>query len=297
MCVKLKTEGKTMKKLTSLLLAGILGTALLAGCSNGSAPADETASEGGSDANTETVSTSLQDIKDRGYFILGLDADFAPMGFTEDDGTIVGFDIDLANEVAKRMGVEVEVKPIDWDSKNLELSSGKIDVIWNGFSITEERKQEVLFSDPYLSTGQVIVVPTDSAIQTKADLAGKKVALQDGSTSEEALKKDTATYESIGDDNISRFKENSQVLMEVQSGRADAAVIDEIFVRYYLTKENLADQFRVLEEQLDPEDYAVGGRLGDDEFMNAINEGLAECKADGTLSSISQKWFGEDITK
>ncbi len=286
-----------MKKLTSLLLAGILGTALLAGCSNGSAPADETASEGGSDANTETVSTSLQDIKDRGYFILGLDADFAPMGFTEDDGTIVGFDIDLANEVAKRMGVEVEVKPIDWDSKNLELSSGKIDVIWNGFSITEERKQEVLFSDPYLSTGQVIVVPTDSAIQTKADLAGKKVALQDGSTSEEALKKDTATYESIGDDNISRFKENSQVLMEVQSGRADAAVIDEIFVRYYLTKENLADQFRVLEEQLDPEDYAVGGRLGDDEFMNAINEGLAECKADGTLSSISQKWFGEDITK
>ena len=156
-----------------------------------------------------------------------------------------------AKAVGEKMGVDVEVKPIDWDSKDMELSSGKIDVIWNGFSITDERRQEVLFSNPYLSTKQSIVVKKGSDITKKADLAGKKIALQDGSTSEDALKADTATYESVGDDNISRFKENSQVLMEVDSGRADAAVIDEVFVRYYLQKENLLDKYTVLEEGFD----------------------------------------------
>ena len=202
-----------------------------------------------------------------------------------------------AKAVGEKMGVDVEVKPIDWDSKDMELSSGKIDVIWNGFSITDERRQEVLFSNPYLSTKQSIVVKKGSDITKKADLAGKKIALQDGSTSEDALKADTATYESVGDDNISRFKENSQVLMEVDSGRADAAVIDEVFVRYYLQKENLLDKYTVLEEGFDEEDYGVGGRKGDYALMEAINKALDECKADGTTSEISQKWFGEDLIK
>ena len=202
-----------------------------------------------------------------------------------------------AKAVGEKMGVDVEVKPIDWDSKDMELSSGKIDVIWNGFSITDERRQEVLFSNPYLSTKQSIIVKKGSDITKKADLAGKKIALQDGSTSEDALKADTATYESVGDDNISRFKENSQVLMEVDSGRADAAVIDEVFVRYYLQKENLLDKYTVLEEGFDEEDYGVGGRKGDYALMEAINKALDECKADGTTSEISQKWFGEDLIK
>ena len=261
---------------------------MLAGC--GSSSNESTTSEPKED-------TSLTDVQAAGHFTLGLDADFAPMGFTDDNGEIVGFDIDLAKAVGEKMGVDVEVKPIDWDSKDMELSSGKIDVIWNGFSITDERRQEVLFSNPYLSTKQSIVVKKGSDITKKADLAGKKIALQDGSTSEDALKADTATYESVGDDNISRFKENSQVLMEVDSGRADAAVIDEVFVRYYLQKENLLDKYTVLEEGFDEEDYGVGGRKGDYALMEAINKALDECKADGTTSEISQKWFGEDLIK
>lgn len=106
--------------------------------------------------------TSLTVYQAAGHFTLGLDADFAPMGFTDDNGEIVGFDIDLAKAVGEKMGVDVEVKPIDWDSKDMELSSGKIDVIWNGFSITDERRQEVLFSNPYLSTKQSIVVKKGS---------------------------------------------------------------------------------------------------------------------------------------
>lgn len=274
-------------KLMAVALAGALSVSMLASCGG----------EKQADTDTAAEDTSLADVQKKGYFTIGLDADFAPMGFTEDDGSIVGFDIDLAEAVAEEMGVGVEVKPIDWDSKNMELSSGKIDVIWNGFSITDERRQEVLFSNPYLSTKQSVIVKAGSDIKTKADLAGKKIALQDGSTSEDALKADTATFETIGDDNILRFKENSQVLMEVSAGRADAAVIDEVFVRYYLQKENLTDKYTVLEEGFDEEDYGVGGRLGDYSLMEAINKAIDECKANGTTSEISKKWFGEDLIK
>lgn len=273
-----------IKKILTVALAGAISISMLAGC-------------GAEKTQEVKEDNSLTKVQEQGYFTLGLDADFAPMGFTEDDGTIVGFDIDLANAVAEKMGVKVEVKPIDWDSKAMELSTGKIDVIWNGFSITDERRQEVLFSNPYLSTKQSVIVKAGSDIKTKADLAGKKIALQDGSTSEDALKGDAATYESIGDENISRFKENSQVLMEVESGRADAAVIDEIFVRYYLQKENMLDKFVVLEEGFDEEDYGVGGRHGDYALMEAINKALDECKAEGITSEISMKWFGEDLIK
>ena len=274
-----------LKKVLTLTLAGVLSVSALAGCGNAK-------------QQSEVVEdNSLTKVQEQGYFTLGLDADFAPMGFTQDDGEIVGFDIDLANAVAEKMGVGLEVKPIDWDSKAMELSTGKIDVIWNGFSITDERRQEVLFSNPYLSTKQSIIVKAGSDITTKADLAGKKIALQDGSTSEDALKADAATYESVGDENISRFKENSQVLMEVAAGRADAAVIDEVFVRYYLQKENLLDQYTVLEEGFDEEDYGVGGRLEDYALMEAINKALDECKAEGQTSEISEKWFGEDLIK
>lgn len=274
-----------IKKILTLALAGALSVSMLASCGTKD------------NAVEDKVDTSLTDVQEAGYFTLGLDADFAPMGFTDENGEIVGFDIDLAKAVAEKMGVQVEVKPIDWDAKSMELSTGKIDVIWNGFSITDDRRKEVLFSNPYLSTKQSIIVKNGSEIKTKADLAGKKIALQDGSTSEDALKADVATYESIGDDNISRFKENSQVLMEVDTGRADAAVIDEIFVRYYLQKENLQDKYTVLEEGFNEEDYGIGGRQGDYALMEAINKALDECKAEGLTSEISQKWFGEDLIK
>lgn len=272
-----------MKKLLALIFAAVMTVGTMAGCSG-----TET-----TDTQNE-VDTSLEDIKEKGYFVLGLDADFAPMGFTDESGEIVGFDIDLAKAAAEKMGIEVKAQPINWNAKSMELESGNIDVIWNGFSISEERKQQVLFTDPYLTTGQVIVVPVDSDIKTKADLAGKKVALQDGSTSEEALKADTATYESIGEENLSKFNENTLVLMEVESGRADAAVIDEIYVRYYLAKEGMTDKFTVLSEQLAPEDYGVGCRLTDVSFRDALNDAIKECIEDGTASEISMKWFGVD---
>lgn len=285
-----------MKKLVSLLVLSALGMSMLLSSCGGDANEPKSSSQ--PEAKQEAkADTSLEDIKANGKFVVGLDATFAPMGFTDEKGDIVGFDIDLAKAVAEKLGVQVEFKPIDWDAKEMELASKNIDVIWNGFSITPERAQKVLFTDPYLSTGQVIVVKKDSPIKTKADLAGKKITLQDGSTSETALKKDEALYNSIGDENITRFKENTQVLMELDTGRVDAAVIDEIFVRYYLAKENMLDKFVVLEEQLDPEDYGVGGRLGDESFINAVSDAIKACKDEGKTAEISKTWFGEDIVK
>lgn len=283
--VLIARKGKVfkMRKFLALFMAALMSVTALSGC------VQEAAKESG----TEKADTSLEDIKKKGYFILGLDADFAPMGFTDESGEIVGFDIDLAKAAAQKLGVEVKTQPINWDSKSMELSGGNIDVIWNGFSITEERKKEVLFTDAYLTTGQVVVVPAGSDIKTKADLAGKKIALQDGSTSEEALKNDEI-FASIGEENLLKFKENTLVLMEVEAGRADAAVIDEIYVRYYLAKEGMTDKYTVLEEQLEPEDYGVGGRLGDVSFMTALDEAIKNCIADGTASEISNKWFGTD---
>ncbi len=277
-----------LKKITVLCLTGVLSAALLlSGCQ--SAPAT---TKTNSDADS-----SWTDIQQKGKFIVGLDASFAPMGYTDESGEIVGFDIDLARAAAGKMGVSVEFQPIDWDSKSLALSSKKIDVIWNGFSISDERKQEVLFTDPYLTTEQVLIVKKGSPVKTKSDLAGKKIALQDGSTSEDALKSDSTTYNSIGDSNISRFKENTEVIMELNSGRVDAAIIDEVFVNYYLSKENMTDKFDVLEESFGAEDYGVGGRLTDKAFIAELNKALAQCKSEGKTSGISQKWFGKDIIK
>jgi polar amino acid transport system substrate-binding protein len=121
--------------------------------------------------------TSWQEIQDKGYFIVGLDDAFPPMGFRDENNEIAGFDIDMAREAAARMGVEVQFQPISWDAKDAELNSGNIDVIWNAFTITEERLQNFLFTKPYIEDHQIIVVRTDSTIATKADLAGKEIGI------------------------------------------------------------------------------------------------------------------------
>lgn len=179
--------------------------------------------------------TSLEDLKKRGELILGLDDSFPPMGFRDEENNVVGFDIDLATEVCKRMGVELKIQPIDWDSKELELSSGRIDCIWNGMSVTDDRLEAMFMAKPYVANTQVIIVPENSDIKTKADLAGKKVGLQKGSSSLEALMKDEATYNAIGEENITQLAENVTVFMDLKAGRIDAFIVDEIVGRYVIS--------------------------------------------------------------
>jgi len=273
------------KKLALILVLCFSLTLLVTGCGN---KADQTTPPD----QQQTADTSFQDIKDQGYFTLGLDDAFPPMGFRE-EGTnnIVGFDIDLAKEAAKRMGVEVKFQPVIWDTVIEELNNGNIDVIWNGMSITEKRQKQIDFTKPYISDRQLIVVQKGSAITNKAGLAGKKVGIQAASSAIEAVEKDKATADAIGE--LVQFDNNNDALLDLKSGRLDAVVVDEVVGRYYLAKH--AEAYQVLEENFGSEDFGIGVRKTDKTFLAELQKALDAMKADGTSAEISKKWFGEDI--
>ncbi|WP_202171436.1 amino acid ABC transporter substrate-binding protein [Bacillus sp. USDA818B3_A] len=227
--------------------------------------------------------------KDDQTLIIGIDDKFAPMGFRDENNKIVGFDIDYAKAAAEKMGQKVKFQPIDWKTKESELSSGRIDLIWNGYTITDERKNKVLFTKPYLSNAQVVVTRTDSNITKLADLEGKVVGLQSLSSASDAL---DANPIKAKIKTVTEFKDNVLALNDLKSGRLDAVVIDEIVINYYMTKEN--DSFKIVDESLAPEEYGIGVKKGNEELLKKLQKALDEINADGTAAKISTKWFGED---
>ena len=191
--------------------------------------------------------------------VIGLDDSFPPMGFRDDKAQLVGFDIDLAREAAKRLGAEVEFKPIDWNAKEAELTGKRVDALWNGLTITEERKQNIAFTAPYMENHQIIVVKGDSPIKTKADLAGKLVGVQDGSSAVDAITKDEATAKTFKD--LKKYGDNVTALMDLTTGRVEAVVLDEVVGRYYTAKK--PGEYAVLDENFGTEEYGVGVRKDD----------------------------------
>ncbi|MCF0241231.1 MAG: amino acid ABC transporter substrate-binding protein [Treponema sp.] len=248
---------------------------------------------GCSKKNNETKSEdAVQALKDRGVFVLGLDASFPPLGYTDDDGTIIGYDIDLAKEVAKRLGVEFKAQPIDWDAKEMELNTKKIDCIWNGFTITEERKEALSFSPAYLNNEQVLIVRADSGIKTLADMKGKIAGLQSGSSAQEAVE-GNKTFASSLKDTI-YYKENVTALNDLTIGGVDGVVMDSVVGAYSIktTGKNLV----IVSEPLSNEEYGIGFRKNEPELRDAVWNILKEMAQDGTVASISEKWFGSDIS-
>lgn len=295
-----------MKKIIFAIMAVMIAASVvLSGCSGskntsaGSAGTDNSSKEASAVTDNSSKETSAEtdnswnEIKEKGEFVVGLDDAFPPMGFRDESNNIVGFDIDLAKEAAKRLGVEVKFQPVNWDSVILELKNKNIDVIWNGMTITEDRKKEINFTKPYIEDRQILVVAKGSPIKSKKDLAGKKVGLQSGSSSKEALEKDTETLESIKE--VVEFDDNTQALMALKTKRVDAVVVDEVVGRYYIAKD--ADSYEVLEDHFGFEEFGVGLRKEDLSFLNKLQEVLDEMKKDGTSAEISKKWFGEDIVK
>jgi polar amino acid transport system substrate-binding protein len=179
--------------------------------------------------------TSLTDLQARGKLVMGLDDSFPPMGYRDENNEIVGFDIDLATEVCERLGVTLELQPIEWASKEAELSSGRIDCIWNGMTINDERIENMFIPKAYVANKQVIIVAADSDIKGPADLAGKKVALQNGSSALEALEKN-AVYDEV--EEVIQLADNQLVYLELKSGRVDAVVMDEPVGRYIITNDS-----------------------------------------------------------
>lgn len=225
--------------------------------------------------------------------VVGLDDNFPPMGFRDDKNELVGFDIDMAKEAARRLGLEVEFKPIDWSAKEAELSGKRVDALWNGLTITEARKQNILFSAPYMENHQIIVVPSNSAIKTKAELTGKVVGAQEGSSAVDAVKKEDAVFKSLKE--LKTFGDNVTALMDLTTGRLDAVVVDEVVGRYYVAKK--PDQYAVLEENFGTEEYGVGLRKDDTDLHAKIEKALGEMKADGAAAKIAERWFGKNIIK
>lgn len=274
------------RKLALILLLCFSLSLLITGCGS-----KEDKQQG--DTKTPVAAdSSFQDIKDKGFFIVGLDDAFPPMGFRDEKNEIVGFDIDLAKEAAKRMGVEVKFQPISWDAKVEELDSGNIDAIWNGLSVTEDRKKQMLFTKAYIKDRQIIVVLPDSDIKAKADLTGKKIGIQTASSAIDAVKADTATYEKIKD-NLLEFDTNDLALRDLKGGGLQAVIVDEVVGRYYISKH--PNEYKVLDENFGVEDFAVGLRLTDKTFQAELEKALDAMKADGKAAEISKKWFGEDI--
>ena len=268
-----------MKK-TSLLLVALMTGALLIACSKKEEPAKVAAPVPAPAPAAAAI-------------VVGLDDHFPPMGFRDEKNEIVGFDIDLAKEAAKRLGVQVTFKPIDWSAKEAELKGKRIDVLWNGLTITEERKANILFTKPYLENRQIIVVTEKSPIKTKAELKGKVLGVQDGSSAVDAVQKDATTAKAIKE--LKKFSDNVTVLMDLSAGRLDAIVVDEVVGRYYTAKK--PGEYRVLEDNFGTEDYGIGMRKDDAELMGKIQKAMDDMKADGTAATISTKWFGKDIVK
>ncbi len=268
-----------MKKILVLLMVLAMVMVVFAGCTQQEEP--EVADE----------PNSLEAIIEKGEFVLGLDDSFPPMGFRDDNGDIVGFDIDLAKVVAERMGVELVVKPVDWDGIALSLKNGDIDVIWNGLTITDERKETMGFTKPYLNNRQIIIVRVDSDIATKADLEGKVVGVQLGSSSDIALNNEPEVADKV--DDVRKYSNNVEALLDLANEGTDAVVVDEIVGRYYIAKK--PDTYKVLEDYFTDEEYGVGYRKEDTEFGEELDRIMDEMKADGTADAISEEWFGEAI--
>lgn len=294
------------KRLAGIALATVMALSL-AGCggSNGGATtaADTTAADTmaadtsaeyttATDTSAEAASTEAAQAESAGgTLVVGFDQDFPPMGFLGDDGEFTGFDLELAQEVAKRLGLEYKPQPIAWDSKDMELESGNIDCIWNGFTITG-REDNYTWTEAYMANTQVFVVGKDSGIASQADLAGKVVECQVDSSAEAALKEVpdlTATFKEL----LTTADYNT-AFMDLEQGAVDAIAMDVIVAGYQIQQRN-AD-FVILEDTLSAEEYGVGFKKGNTELRDKVQATLEEMAADGTLKSISEKWFGEDVT-
>ncbi len=226
--------------------------------------------------------------------VIGLDDNFAPIGFRDENNEIVGYDIDLAKEACKRAGLEVEFKPIDWASKEAEIKSKRIDAIWNCFTVNEERKQTYGLSEPYMNNSQLVVVPENSDIKTIADLEGKVLAVQDDSTGAYIMDgADRAELKNSLKD-YRKYPDFAAIYLDMDAGRVDAMIVDAVLARYYM-KLN-PGKYKALEENMGDEVVAVAFRKDDKELIEKINKALAEMKKDGTAKKISEKWMGVDIT-
>ncbi len=231
--------------------------------------------------------------KDAETLVVGLDDTFAPMGFRDADGELVGFDIDLANAVAEEMGVKIEFKPIDWNAKEIELEAGTIDCVWNGMSVTPDRLENMALTDKYLNN-QIILMSlatSDVDVTDASQLAKLKIGTQVDSAALEMLKANEA-YESFKS-NISEYDTYDTAIMDLKAGRVDVIAVDKVLGEY--TNNNLGGEMKECTYVLGDDYYVIGCAKDNTELKDKLNDVIKKLVDNGKAAEISEKWFGKNI--
>ena len=296
-----------MKKTVAMLVCGVLSMGLLVGCGGETATNEQ--AETSVDATAETAEETEEEApaeddaqgeeeaqtestEERTTFTVGFDAEFPPYGYMDDNGEYVGFDLSLAQEVCDRNGWELVKQPIDWDAKDMELSSGSIDCIWNGFTMNG-REDDYTWSVPYVDNSQVFVVAADAGIATQADLAGKVVAVQADSSAMAALNDNVELTGTFA--NLPQFADYNTAFMDLEAGAVDAVAMD-IGVANYQMASREEGKFVILDEYLSTEQYGVGFLLGNEALRDQVQNTLFEMVKDGTFDKIAEEWELTDVT-
>ena len=228
--------------------------------------------------------------------VIGFDNTFVPMGFQDKSGKNIGFDIDLANAVFEKYGIKVEWQAINWDSKETELKNGNIDLIWNGYSKTEERESVVQFTKQYMVNEQVIVVKKSKNIKSISQLKDKVLGAQNGSSGYDTFNEKPEVLKNIVKNNdATQYESFNEALIDLENDRIDALLIDRVYANYYLKQQNKLDDYSILNAGYESEAFAVGARKADITLVNKINEAFYELYKTGKFQEISNKWFGEDV--
>jgi polar amino acid transport system substrate-binding protein len=273
----------------SVLVSGLVAI-LLTGCIGST---KEETNNNTSTTQTNTDDASFRDQWSKDELVVGLDDAFPPIGFRDDNGDLIGFDIDLAREAASRMGLTVVFKPVVWDTVVLTLKSKEIDVVWNGMTITPEREEQINFSVPCLKSADIFIVPNGSTITTPEDLADKVVGVQSGSSQDQTLQA-SDFMSSLKE--VRRYETVPEEILDLRAGRLDSILVDGFAGLYYITDTLKAtDEFRNFDAGFGATYTGVGIRKEDTVLKTEIDRVLDEMKADGTAAEISNKWFGEDL--
>lgn len=259
-----------MKKRTlAVLMAGAMAASLMAG-----------------------VVSVYADVENK-TLTVGFDAEYPPFGYKDDNGEYVGFDLDLAQEVCDNLGWELVKKPINWDSKDMELNSGSIDCIWNGFTING-REDDYTWSDPYLNNEQVMVVASDSGIETLADLAGKNVVVQAASAALDALNSEDNKELTDSFASLTENPDYNTAFMNIDSGAADAVAVDIGVAKYQLAQRE-EGKYKILDEPIQSEQYGIGFAKGNEELRDTVWTEVMKLYDEGEIDKLAEQYGVADM--
>lgn len=265
------------KKLVAILCTMVMVLGMLSAC-------------GSKEKETNTGADTAEG-GERTTFTVGFDAEFPPYGYLDENGEYVGFDLSLAQEVCNRQGWTYVAQPIDWDSKDMELSSGTIDCIWNGFTMNG-REDDYTWTVPYVDNSQVFVVAADSGITSQADLAGKMVAVQADSSALAALQDEEQADLLSSFGGLQEYADYNTAFMDLEAGAVDAVAMDIGVADYQMEQRDA--EFVILDEYLATEQYGIGFKLGNEELRDTVQATLMEMVEDGTFMKIATEWGLED---